>query len=70
MWSRHWPNHGIKLPCHLSIYFIVILLFLVLNFTCNIAQCLIHILWEQSSPFFHPLSSHSNLVLDLTNPYF
>jgi hypothetical protein len=26
-WSRHWSNHGIKSPCHLCIFFFVIVFF-------------------------------------------
>jgi hypothetical protein len=31
-WSRHWPNHGIKSPCLLCIYFIVIVVFQEFSF--------------------------------------
>jgi hypothetical protein len=34
-WSRHWPNHGIKSPCLLCIFCIVILIFQEFSyFTC------------------------------------
>jgi hypothetical protein len=67
-----WPNHELKLLCHLSklrkLYVTAILLFLALHFTYNIALILILTLWEQLSEEVlssHPL--HSDLVFYLTN---
>jgi hypothetical protein len=67
MWSRHWPNHGIKSSCHLHIFLCdcfffhrVLIYSLALLFLSSI-----HILKEQSSEEFSPYSHH--LGFDLTN---
>jgi hypothetical protein len=60
-WSRHWPNHGIKSSCLLSIYFIAIIVLQEFSyFTCIIALSLIHISKEQSSEEF---SSSPSLLI-------
>jgi hypothetical protein len=39
MWSRHWPNHGIKSPCLLCIFLIVIVVFHEFSyFTCIVVR--------------------------------
>jgi hypothetical protein len=65
-WSRHWPNHGIKSPCHLCISLVCLSFFhRVLTYSLALLfQSLICILKEQSSEVFSSsLSIHINLVL-------
>jgi hypothetical protein len=60
MWSRHWSNHEIKLSCLLSIYFIVIVVFLEFSYSLVLLLLsLIHISKEQSSEEFCSLHLYS-----------
>jgi hypothetical protein len=55
-WSRHWPNHGIKVLCHLCISLVWLSFFhRVLTYSLALLfQSLIHISKEQSSEVFSP----------------
>jgi hypothetical protein len=73
MWSRHWPNHRINLPCLLSIYFIAIIVFSEFSyFTCIIAPKFnTHLKGAiKQRGLMSSISTHNNLILDFTNTHY